>query len=223
MKKIAFIGANNPETRRMMIAVRRVCEVEFIGYIDNDPAKLGTTHCGLPIFGGYDAVSSLDPREVNFVNLITRDTLTRFNTSAEVTKRGFDLANFIHPSIDLTDVKLGIGNYLQESVILQAGVTIGHNSSIHMGTLIGHETKIGSSSFIAHGVSVSGLVSIGDGVFVGTGAVILPRVSIGDWAVIGAGAVVFTDVPIGATVLGNPGRVIKKVSPTISSGVPWHA
>lgn len=32
---------------------------------------------------------------------------------------------------------------------------------------------------------------------------------IGEWCTIGAGAVIIHDVPDGATVVGNPGRIIK--------------
>ena len=39
MKRIAFIGANNPETCRMMRAFKQRHPVDFVGFIDNDPAK----------------------------------------------------------------------------------------------------------------------------------------------------------------------------------------
>jgi acetyltransferase-like isoleucine patch superfamily enzyme len=106
-------------------------------------------------------------------------------------------------------VSVGIGNYIQESVILQAEVLVGDNSSIHMGALIGHESRIGNSVFIAHAVSVSGCCDIGDGCFVGTNATILPRLRIGKWSTIGAGAVVTKDIPDYSVVVGNPGKVIR--------------
>lgn len=219
-KRLAFIGANNPETRRMMLAVSKATGREFLGFIDNDPEKKGKVHCGLPVLGGYEALSSLDPDSVEFVNLITRDCKTRLETSREVAKLGFRFANFIHPGVDLTDVAVGAGNYVQEGVIVQAGVEIGHNSSIHMGSLIGHESTIGSSAFVAHGVCMSGCVKVGDGVFIGTGAVILPRVEIGPWSTVGAGCVVTKKVEPGSVVVGNPGRTID-TRPCMKTGIPW--
>ncbi len=126
----------------------------------------------------------------------------------------------LHPSVDLTMTAIGIGNYIQDGVVLQAGVELGNNSSLHMGALVGHETRIGHSVFLAHAVSVSGLVTISDGTFVGTNATILPRIRVGRWATIGAGAVVTKDVPDYATVVGNPARVIKNASPIYDSGDP---
>lgn len=212
MEKLFFLGANNPETARIMAAVSRVRNVAFEGFIDNDPAKKNTRFCGLPVFGGFDVLPSLD-RSWRFVNLITRDARTRFETTRAVQQAGFELGSLIHPSIDLTLTEIGPGAYLQEAVVVQAEVTLNENCSIHMGSLIGHETTVGAHSFIAHGVTVSGLVTIGAGCFVGAGSTILPRVSIDEGCIIGAGAVVTKDVSAFSVVVGNPGRVIRTVPP----------
>lgn len=55
-------------------------------------------------------------------------------------------------------------------------------------------------------------ITIGDNVWVGGGAIICPGVTIGDDSVVGAGSVVTKDVPAGVVVVGNPARVIRKVT-----------
>lgn len=205
-----FLGASNPETGRMIKAIERVDpSFRVKGFIDNDPAKKGTAFLGHPVLGGFEVLDDLVARGVGFVNLITGSTQTRYLTSLEMAARGCIFVNLMHPSVDLTMVDVGVGNYVQENVVLQAGVRLGNNSSIHIGTLVGHETGIGDSVFIAHGCSISGLVAIQDGVFMGTHATVVPRVKIGRWATIGAGTVVTKDVPDYATVVGVPGKVIK--------------
>lgn len=208
--KVYLLGAANPETIRVVRAVQRVVpSIQFAGMLDNDPRKKGKDFFGIPILGGLDLVGSLKADDVGFVNLITGSTVVRHKTTQDILQAGGKLANLIHPNIDLTMTTLGVGLYLQEAVILQAGVEIADNTSIHMGAVIGHESTIGNSVFIAHAVSVSGCCTIGDGVFIGTNSTILPRIRIGQWATIGAGAVVTKDVPDFSVVVGNPAKVIK--------------
>jgi acetyltransferase-like isoleucine patch superfamily enzyme len=47
---------------------------------------------------------------------------------------------------------------------------------------------------------------------IGANVTILPGVVIGEDALVGAGSVVVRDVPAGAVVVGNPARIIKKIS-----------
>jgi sugar O-acyltransferase (sialic acid O-acetyltransferase NeuD family) len=214
---LVFIGANNPETIRVINAVKKQTPLDILGFIDNDPAKKGIKFFGYNVIGGFDILSDLI-KDHFFVNLITRDCITRFETSKYVAERGGRFINFIHPNVNLEMVGIGVGNYFQESVIIQAGVSIGNNSSIHMGSLIGHESKIGNSVFIAHGCNISGLVEIEDGVFIGTGATILPRIKIGKWSIIGAGTVITKNVPEYSVVAGVPGREIRQLEHKHTSG-----
>jgi sugar O-acyltransferase (sialic acid O-acetyltransferase NeuD family) len=217
--KLIFLGAANPETGRMIRALERSqANFKAIGFIDNDPKKKGTQFLELPVFGGFEVLDDLLRQDFYFVNLITGSTKTRYETSLVMAQKGCLFGNFIHPGIDLYGVKLGVGNYIQEAVVLQANVSVGDNSSIHIGTLVGHESHIGNSVFIAHGCSISGSVEIGDGTFMGTHATVLPRLHIGRWATIGAGAVVTRDVPDYATVVGNPAKVIKSAVPQYQDG-----
>ncbi len=208
--KLYLLGASNPETIRVINAVRRQTpNIEFPGLLDNDKEKHGDNLYGIPILGGSELIPTLANADTAFVSLVTGSTLARYETGLSIIKNGGRLGNLIHPSVDLTMTQWGLGNYIQEAVITQAEVQIGDNTSIHMGSLIGHETTIGNSCFIAHGVSISGCCRIGDGTFIGTNATILPRITIGRWATIGAGSVVNRDIPDYAVAVGNPAKIIK--------------
>jgi sugar O-acyltransferase (sialic acid O-acetyltransferase NeuD family) len=218
---VYLVGAKNPETGRQIEAQMRADpHFHVAGFIDNDPAKLGTTFLGLPVLGGTEMTGQIlrDDPDARFVNLITGSTTARFEVSRELADRGCDFTNLIHPDVDLEEVAIGVGNYIQNDVVVQAGVEIGNNSSIHIGALVAHETRIGHSVFVAHAVSISGEVTIDDGAFLGTNSTIVPRVRVGRWATIGAGAVVVRDVPDYATVVGNPSKVIRQGTPVHTSG-----
>lgn len=207
-----LLGAANPETIRMIRAVERAeANVTFPGFLDKDPSKHGQLFFGIPILGGVDATARLAGEGVGFVSLVTGSTNDRFETGRALVRLGGNLVNFIHPTVELTMTSWGRGNYVQEGVIVQAGVSVGDNSSIHTAAVIGHESTVGNSVFIAHAASVSGSCVIDDGAFIGTNATILPRIRIGKWATIGAGSVVTRDVPDYAVAVGNPARVVRTV------------
>lgn len=56
---------------------------------------------------------------------------------------------------------------------------------------------------------MAGHVEVGEGSHIGIGVSIIQGIKIGKWCTIGAGAVIIKDVPDGATVVGNPGKIIK--------------
>ena len=58
-----------------------------------------------------------------------------------------------------------------------------------------------------------GPVTIEDGVQISRNCMILKGVTIGARSVIGAGSVVRSDIPADSIVMGNPARVVKKMTP----------
>ena len=55
-------------------------------------------------------------------------------------------------------------------------------------------------------------VTIGNNCWIGGNATILPGVTIGDNVTIGAGSVVVTDIASNSVAVGNPAKIIKKIS-----------
>lgn len=216
---LLLIAANNPETIRMINALKKTNQdLNIVGFLDNDSNKIGTDYYGYKILSGTKNIDKKLITDCFFVNLITRDMQTRYIVSKEVADQGGKFANFVHPTVNLEMVNLGLGNYIQESVVVQAGVSIGNNSSIHIGSMIGHETTIGHSSFIAHGCNLSGFTKIEDGVFLGAGVSTVPRVTIGKWSIVGTGAVVTKDIPPYSVAVGNPAKIIKQIEPLFDNG-----
>ena len=86
------------------------------------------------------------------------------------------------------------------------------------GVVIGETTEIGDNVTIYQGVTLGGTgkekgkrhPTIGDNVLIGAGAKVLGAITIGNNSKIGAGSVVLKDVPENSTVVGIPGRVIRR-------------
>ena len=95
------------------------------------------------------------------------------------------------------------------------------------GVVIGETAVIGDNVTLYQGVTLGGTgketgkrhPTIGNGVTVGAGAKVLGPITIGDNSKVGAGSIVLKDVPPGCTVVGNPGRVVRKKQPNPADGV----
>lgn len=87
-----------------------------------------------------------------------------------------------------------------------------------MGVVIGETTEIGDNVTIYQGATLGGTgkehgkrhPTIGNGVVISTGAKVLGPFKVGDNSKIGAGAVVLKEVPPNCTVVGIPGRIVRK-------------
>lgn len=106
------------------------------------------------------------------------------------------------------------GIEIHPGAVIGKGFFIDHGS----GVVIGETTIIKNNVTLFHGVTLGGISStptkrhptIGNNVLIGTGAKILGNITIGDNVKIGANAVVLKDVEANSTIVGVPGRIVKK-------------
>lgn len=115
-----------------------------------------------------------------------------YGSHIEVGKNFF--ANYNCTIIDVAKVKIGDNCQMAPNVAIY---TAGH--PIH---------PAARNSMYEYGISVT----IGDNVWIGGNTVIMPGVHIGSNTVIGAGSVVTKDIPDWSVAVGNPCRVIKKIT-----------
>ncbi len=95
------------------------------------------------------------------------------------------------------------------------------------GVIIGETTVIGDNVTLYQGVTLGGTgkekgkrhPTIGNNVMISTGAKVLGSFTIGDNSKIGAGSVVLEEVPPNCTVVGVPGRIVKRFDTTLNREV----
>lgn len=103
---------------------------------------------------------------------------------------------------------------------IHPGAVIGKGFFIDHGTgvIIGETTVIGDNVTLYQGVTLGGTgketgkrhPTIGDNVMVSAGAKIIGSFTVGENSKIGAGSVVLEEVPPNCTVVGVPGRIVKR-------------
>ncbi|HIE64662.1 MAG: serine O-acetyltransferase EpsC [Nitrospira sp.] len=106
------------------------------------------------------------------------------------------------------------GIEIHPGAVIGQGFFIDHG----MGVVIGETTEIGDNVTLYQGVTLGGTglepgkrhPTLGDHVIVGAGAKVLGAIVIGDHVRIGANSVVLRSAPDHATVVGIPGKMIRR-------------
>ncbi len=105
------------------------------------------------------------------------------------------------------------GIEIHPAAAIGRGLFIDHGT----GVVIGETAKIGDDVTLYQGVTLGGTgfatgkrhPTVQDNVTIGSGAKLLGPITVGHGSKIGANSVVITDVPPNATVVGNPGHVVR--------------
>lgn len=121
-----------------------------------------------------------------------------------------------------------LARYISQRGVRKTGIEIHPGAQIGKGffidhgngVIIGETTIIGDNVTLYQGVTLGGTgkehgkrhPTIGNNVMISAGAKVLGSFTIGDNSKIGAGSVVLHEVPPGSTVVGVPGRVVKRMN-----------
>lgn len=112
------------------------------------------------------------------------------------------------------NIRVGENFYANFNLIIldEAPVTFGDNVFIAPNCgfyTAGHPLEASERN---KGLEYARPITVGNNVWIGAGVSVLPGVTIGDNCVIGAGSVVTRDIPANSLAVGNPCKVIRKIS-----------
>ncbi|MEW6607529.1 MAG: acetyltransferase [bacterium] len=210
--RVIILGAGE-QGRVVLNILQYNKDVQILCFIDicDNPQIWGTEVKGIKILGGLSLLPELYKNKADGCIVAFGDNKRRIELSDAAKKIGYSLINAIHPSAVISKCAiLGEGIVISPNVSINPDVKIGNNAIINTGAIVEHDCIIEDGVHIAPGVHLAGGVKVKKNAFVGIGATVIDDLTIGENSIIGAGTVIIRDVPDNVTVVGIPGRIIRR-------------
>jgi sugar O-acyltransferase (sialic acid O-acetyltransferase NeuD family) len=210
--RVVIFGARPDGSARVLLdIIRSAGRHEVVGFLDDDPARLGGSLEGLPVLGGSDRLAGLRDEGIRGIAFALGSNRARHALLDRARSCGLEPVTAIHASaVVAAGVRMGAGVWLAAGAIVNPGSTIGDGAVINTAATVDHDCVIGDYANISPGCHLSGRTVVGRYAFLGTGVVTVPDVAIGEDAVVGAGSVVLEAVQDGCTVAGVPARALRQ-------------
>lgn len=124
-----------------------------------------------------------------------------------------------------SNISVGDNFYTNHNCIILDGARVSFGDNVFIApncvfSTAGHPID---SQQRTEGLEIALPINIGDNVWIGASVTVLPGVTIGDNVVIGAGSVVNRDIPSNVVAVGNPCRVLRKITEEDKNKYPVYS
>lgn len=181
--------------------------VRVRGFLDDNPALLGTSVAGYPVLGSIAEAVKFEA--TGFICGIGSPRSYQ-RKPAIIAAAGIPAEQWVtivHPTAAVSPhARLGRGTAVLSGAAVGAHAEVGDHVIVLQNSVISHDAVVGDYTAIATSVSISGLVRIGPNAYLGSNCTIREGLRIGARALVGMGAVVTRDVAVESVVVGNPAR-----------------
>jgi sugar O-acyltransferase (sialic acid O-acetyltransferase NeuD family) len=183
-------------------------EYKIIGFLDDDPDKIGKEIFNYKIIGPVSQLSLYANKNINVVFGIATPRI-KIGILKKLNPSGFNFPPFISKNAWISEnVKVGKGVIIYPGVSINYNTVIGDFVIVNMNCAIGHDILISNYSTLAPGVCLAGHTKVMEGVDIGIGAATKQNIIIGKNAIIGGKAMLIHDVNENEKIVGIPGRAI---------------
>lgn len=187
---------------KVIVEIAEGNDVVINAFIDNDVSKTQLL--------GYDVIHQIPDGSINLVISIGNNNI-RKQIALQYDWVTFETLIHSKSTISKT-AEIKEGTVVMAGTTINAGVKIGKHCIVNTNSSVDHDCIVEDFAHIAPNAALAGNVYIGEGTHVGIGACVIQGVKIGKWCTVGAGTVVIENIPDGSTVVGNPGKIIKKMT-----------
>lgn len=182
-----------------------------IGAFTVDGSQLADTSIDRhPVISFDNIENHFSPNEYKILIAVGYQEMNSLRTqkSDEAKEKGYELTNFIHPSIKLDyDLSIGVGNIILENVAIQPTANIGNNNFVWSNAIIGHGAEIKNNCWIASGAAIGGDAKINSNCFLGLNSTVGHNVILAEKSLIGANSFVNKNTEEGSVLLaGSPSK-----------------
>jgi sugar O-acyltransferase (sialic acid O-acetyltransferase NeuD family) len=181
---------------------------DFIGFIDDDRAKLGHSDFG------YEVFSRESLERYPEANLLAVPGSPSNYRRREGIILGFGLAperfaTVIHAGARVSPLaKIGFNTLIMAGVVITSDAEIGNHVCVLPNTVIHHGARIGDFALVGSNVTFAGDVLIGRNAYIGSSSSVIGGATIGEGSLIGMGSNVIRSIPPFSKAVGNPARII---------------
>lgn len=183
---------------------------DWLGFIDDDPTKQGTTPEGWRVFGRE--VLAQHPEALLLAVQGSPDNY--LHRASVIDSFGLPperFATVIHPSSQVSRyAQMGYNCLLMAGVVVTPKAVVGNHVVIMPQTVIHHESILGDYTCLGAGVVIAGGCRISPHCWIGSGTTVKQQIEIGTGALVGIGSTVIRSVAAKTVVAGNPAKELRR-------------
>ena len=187
LKQLLIFGTGT-FARLMHYYLDKYFECKPTAFVVDKPYVEGDSFDGLPLWDTETAVEKFSPAETGVILAVGYKGMNNVRTRMYefFGTKGYELPNFIHPSVVSEAASIGNGNLILEGAVLSPFSRIGNGNILWNGCLVAHDVSVGSFNMLCGGSLMAGFSEVADNCFIGARAVVRDYAKVASYTFVGA-------------------------------------